>query len=380
MVPDLVVVGGGPVGLAAAIAARQRGLEVLVADRARPPIDKPCGEGVMPDGVSALRILGMPLDSSAAFPFYGIRFTEAGLSAEAYFPAVAGYGLGIRRPVLHQMLVARAAELRVVTRWGEAVTGMSSAGVEIGGRLVPCRWIVGADGRGSRIRRWAGFRPPSSARRRIGLRQHFRTRAWTDFVEVHCHDRGQAVVTPVAPDEICVSLFVNDAGAHVSELVGLYPELRRRLLGVQVSSPARGAISGSSVMPSVVSDRVALIGDAAGAVDALAGEGLSLGFRHAIVLADALAQNDLQRYQRAHRRISRPPELMARLMLLVGGRRALRRRVLSALGSQSRLFAFMLGLHTGVLPLSAVPLGPVAGFLRHLITDRSIAEETPVTI
>jgi len=39
--PDVVVVGGGPVGLAAAIAARQRGLDVLVADRARPPIDKP---------------------------------------------------------------------------------------------------------------------------------------------------------------------------------------------------------------------------------------------------------------------------------------------------------------------------------------------------
>ena len=66
MTPDLVVVGGGPVGLAAAIAARQRGLEVLLADKSRPPIDKPCGEGVMPEGVSALRALGVQVDSKDA--------------------------------------------------------------------------------------------------------------------------------------------------------------------------------------------------------------------------------------------------------------------------------------------------------------------------
>ena len=130
MAPDLVVVGGGPVGLAAAIAARQRGLEVLVADKAQPPIDKPCGEGVMPEGVSALRVLGVQVDTSNsnALPFYGIRFIDAGLSAEAYFPAVVGHGLGIRRPVLHQMLALRAEEAGVVTRWGEPVTGVSSAG------------------------------------------------------------------------------------------------------------------------------------------------------------------------------------------------------------------------------------------------------------
>src|SRR5579863_3154740 len=173
MVPDVVIVGGGPVGLAAAIAARRRGLDVLVADRARSPIDKPCGEGLMPEGVSVLRKLGVEIDDVGGLPFYGIRFTEAGSSAEASFPGAAGCGIGLRRPHLHRLLSVRAAELGVVTRWGEPVTGVSSAGVEIAGRSVPCRWIVGADGRESRVRRWAGFRLPSNARRRIGLRQHF---------------------------------------------------------------------------------------------------------------------------------------------------------------------------------------------------------------
>ena len=59
---DVFVIGGGPAGLAAAIAARQRGLEVVVADGARPPIDKPCGEGLMPDTLAALAQLGIDLD------------------------------------------------------------------------------------------------------------------------------------------------------------------------------------------------------------------------------------------------------------------------------------------------------------------------------
>jgi flavin-dependent dehydrogenase len=368
MAPDLVVVGGGPVGLAAAIAARQRGLEVLVADKSRPPIDKPCGEGVMPEGVSALRILGVPADCRDAIPFYGIRFAEAGRSAEAYFPAAAGHGLGIRRPVLHQMLADRAAEVGVVTRWDEPVTGLSSAGVQIAGRNVRCRWIVGADGRGSRVRRWAGFPPPpSSARRRIGLRQHFGVRPWTDFVEVHWHNLGQAVVTPVASNEVCVTVFVNAHCGPMAELIDLFPDLCQRLKGARATSSVRGSISGSSDMRSVVRDRVALIGDASGSVDALTGEGLSLGFRQALALAEAFEQNDLARYQIAHRHINRVPRRMASLMLWVGARAGLRRRVLHALNSQSQMFEIMVGIHTAALSPSAIRPGIILGFVRQLL-------------
>jgi len=42
---DIFIIGGGPAGLAAAIAARQRGFRVVVADGAQMPINKPCGEG-----------------------------------------------------------------------------------------------------------------------------------------------------------------------------------------------------------------------------------------------------------------------------------------------------------------------------------------------
>ncbi len=104
---DVIVVGGGPVGLAAAIALRLRGFEVLVADRARPPIDKPCGEGLMPDGVAALNRLGISSDFAGAVPFRGIRFKELDAAADGWFSG--GYGLGIGRPALHQRMIDRAA-------------------------------------------------------------------------------------------------------------------------------------------------------------------------------------------------------------------------------------------------------------------------------
>jgi flavin-dependent dehydrogenase len=361
MTPDVVVVGGGPVGLAAGLAARQRGLEVLVVEREIPPIDKPCGEGVMPEGVSVLNKFGInPIGRAVAFR--GIRFTEDGLAVEAAF--TAGHGLGIRRTRLHQLLIDRAEETGVAMRWGEPVTRIGRGRVELGGRSVACRWVIGADGRGSRVRRWARFREPSSAPRRIGLRQHFRVAPWSDFVEVHWNDHGQAVVTPVSSGEICVSILTNQARLRMAQLVELFPEISRRLEGAVPSSQARGALCGTSAMRSVVGDGLALVGDAAGTVDALTGEGLSLGLREAVALADAIAQDKPGRYQAAHRRIRRMPRAMARLMLSIGERRSLRRRVLRGLISQSQIFAYMLGVHTGTLSAREVPLGAFAGFVR----------------
>src|SRR3979490_781323 len=51
---SVLVIGGGPAGLAVAIAARMKGFDVTVADGAKPPIDKACGEGLMPGTMAAL--------------------------------------------------------------------------------------------------------------------------------------------------------------------------------------------------------------------------------------------------------------------------------------------------------------------------------------
>jgi flavin-dependent dehydrogenase len=102
---DVFIAGGGPAGLAAAIAARERGLRVLVADASHPPVEKPCGEGLMPDALAALCRLGVSIGPEASYPFSGIRFLGGGAVSEASFPD--GCGLGVRRPALHQLLVGR---------------------------------------------------------------------------------------------------------------------------------------------------------------------------------------------------------------------------------------------------------------------------------
>src|SRR5712692_6410825 len=99
---EVLVIGGGPAGLATGIAARLKGFEVTVADGAKPPIDKACGEGLMPQTVMALRELGVSLHPSDGRKFQGIRFIDGTTSIEAKFPATAG--LGVRRTVLHQRL------------------------------------------------------------------------------------------------------------------------------------------------------------------------------------------------------------------------------------------------------------------------------------
>ena len=92
---DVFVIGGGPAGLAAAIAARQRGMSVVVADGTEPPIDKACGEGLMPETIAALAELGVEIHPNAGYRFRGIRFLQQEAQVDGEFPQ--GLGIGVRQ-------------------------------------------------------------------------------------------------------------------------------------------------------------------------------------------------------------------------------------------------------------------------------------------
>jgi flavin-dependent dehydrogenase len=358
---DVFVVGGGPAGLAAAIAARRCGLSVTVADRAQGPIDKACGEGLMPDGVAALRQIGVELDREDGLPFRGIRFIDDGLAAEA--PFSGSYGVGIRRTRLHRILQGHAESAGAVICWRSRVVAVDSAGVTVDGQTVRCRWVIGADGLHSRVREWAGLQPVWSATRRMGIRQHFRIRPWTDFVEVHWRTGWQAYVTPVGPQEVCIAIIGSEPEGP-PDLSALFPALDERLGGAEAITPLRGAISMSSKMRSAARGRIALIGDASGSVDAVTGDGLSLAFRQAALLGPALAASDLQMYETAHRRVSRMPRLMARVLLLMDRRDGLRRRAISALAAKPYAFERLLAAHVGSLGAAAVSSDALSFALR----------------
>jgi len=359
---DLVVVGGGPAGLATAIGARLAGLEVTVLDRTRPPIDKACGEGLMPDAVAHLRALGVELAPADSYPFRGIRYIDGGMTAEGVFPHAAG--LGVRRLALHQAMVRRAEEIGVRLAWGTVVKGLPPgppyAGVEIeaggGQSLVRARWIVAADGLRSHLREQAGLAGPSARSmpsRRFGVRRHFALPPWSDFVEVYWGPACEAYVTPVSADQVGIALLWSGGPSDFETLLARFPTLRERVAGAPVASRDRGAGPLLQQVRGVVRGNLALVGDAAGYLDAITGEGLAVAFHEAAALVAAISAGsaaDLAPYPRAWRRVNRLPNAIASVVLFLERRPRLRARAIRALAAEPALFSRLLGIHARALP------------------------------
>lgn len=346
---DVTVIGGGPAGLACAIAARLQGLEVTLIDGRRPPLDKACGEGIMPDGVSLLARLGVLLPEEGTYPFRGIRYVGSGADAVGRFKGRPG--LGVRRTVLMDALLRRARETGVRLHWGQSVRRVTSRGVDVGGRLVASRWIVGADGQTSRIRKSLGLDLPPR-HQRFGIRRHYAMAPWSDMVEVFWSAGCEAYVTPVARDLICVALLTADKDLKLDDGLARFPELRRRLAGARRVTGDLGSATRFGAARDVISGATALVGDASGSVDAITGAGVSLALHQAVALARAQRLGDLRAYREDHRRLMRLPRAMTSLMLAINDRAWLRGPALHALDRIPGLFSLLLALHTRGLPMS----------------------------
>ena len=343
---DVFVVGGGPAGLVAAMAARKKGFAVKLADGAAPPIDKPCGEGLMPETQAALRELGITADGSEGYEFRGIQFIQRGKRVAADFPE--GKGMGLRRPLLHAMLVAKAEESGVRLLWKAPVSAITPGGVHLKSGFVQTRWIVGADGGGSRVRRWSGLEATALRTQRYATRRHYRVRPWSEYMEMHWGPGAQAYVTPIGKEEVCIVVMAESPDqADFAKVLEEFPELHERLCRAELASRERGAITAMHRLKRVTRGNVALVGDASGGVDAITGEGLRLAFRQSLALAEALKRDDLSGYERAHRELARRPMRMGKLMLLLGRNEGLRQRSFAALASNPLLFEDLLAMHIG---------------------------------
>ncbi len=362
---DLLIVGGGPAGLATAIEARRAGLAVRVLDRARPPIDKACGEGLMPDAAARLDELGVALGPADGYRFRGIRYLDGPLAATGDFPQ--GAGLGVRRLALHAALARRAEETGVELVWGTAVRGLRPDGVETDDGPLAARWVAGADGLHSKVRTWAGLSAPPAPRRRFGVRRHFALPPWSDYVEVHWGPRCEAYVSPVAPDLVGIAILWSGATAGFDELLAHFPPLAARLAAAPPASRDRGAGPLAQRVRGVVRGRVALVGDAAGYLDAITGEGIAVALHQARALVAALVAGDLRLYAAAHRRLGRLPNAITSLVLALERRPRLRSRVLRALAAEPALFARLLGIHARSLPPRGLGLDGALRLARRLL-------------
>ena len=357
MTTDLAIVGGGPAGLATAIIAAEHGLESIVVDRRALPLDKACGEGLMPGAVRALAAMGVEVPESGRTPFVGVRYVDGDVVAEGRFPG--GPGWGVRRTALVAGMVARARALGVTLRYECAAREWRSLddGIELatdaGG--VRARLLVGADGLASAIRRDAGLGGPPRGRRRFGMRRHYAVAPWSPFVEVHWGARAEAYVTPAGEGGVGIAFLSDGDGARFEELLARFPALAMRVAGAAPASDVRGAGPLRRDVKIRHGDRVALVGDAAGYLDALTGEGLTLAFDGARALVDVVARRaPLAEYERAYRRLSRTYYFLTSLMLWVAAHPALRRRVVSMLADRPDAFGRMLAINAGELRLSAL--------------------------
>jgi len=348
---EVAVVGGGPAGLAAALAAARQGLQVTVLERFGPPVDKACGEGLMPDAVAALRRLGVEPEETGGRPFDAIRYLDDRVEARGTLPG--GPGLGLRRTRLHEIMTREALASGIDIRWRTRVEGLLEDGLATGGGRLQARWIVGADGLHSQVRRWAGLAAGPGRHHRYGVRRHYRVAPWSREVEVHWSDEAEAYVTPVASDEVSVALLWRGAAAGFDGLLGRFPRLAERLSAAACSSRDRGAGPFHQRVRGVLRGRVALLGDASGYLDPITGEGLGIAFRQAIALGKALQGGDLHSYAAAHRRLVRGPTRLTALLLQVERRPWLRRRFIGALAADPDLFSRLLGdLASGNDPLA----------------------------
>ncbi len=366
---EVLIVGGGPAGLAAAIALRQRGADVLVADAQRPPIDKACGEGLMPDSLRELARLGVELAPRDEAAFEGIAFVGNGAQLAAQFPS--GVGVGVRRTALAERLLDRATELGVRTAWNAPATLRNGKAASVGGETCRYRWLIGADGHASRVCAWAGLNAATVRSRRFGFRAHFQVASWSRFVEIHWSELGQAYVTPVGRDEICVAAVTRAPQVRLAQMIESLPGLRGKLARAEQTTRERGGITLTRRLRWVTRGNVALIGDASGSADAITGEGLGMGFRQALLLAESLECGGLDGYEARHASTLQLPQRMAGLMLMLDRFPRLRGRALPALATRPELFRGLLAVHVGEEPLPRFVLRHGAALSAGLLAVRA---------
>lgn len=345
---DVAVIGGGPVGLAAAAALRQSGLSLRLFESRDWPRDSACGEGILPQGLAALKALGVePL----GMPIRGIEYHDP-RSGVARGNFGENIGMGVRRLELSRALleVCRdGVELHPNCPVKSLARSDGNWCLQTSDGEFFARYIVIADGLRSRFRNSLGMQgQPPLAIRRFGWRQHLHVTSVSDAVEVHWADGCEAYLTPVAEQEIGVAFLWGEGFSapsgdqRLAAWLEHFPALRERFSGAEVSSKGMGAGPMAQAASAATFEGGCFIGDAYCFFDGITGEGLSAGFSQSLLLRDLLPSllegAPRSGLEKAINKTVKAKFRLAKIALKLHRSPRLRRRVISLFQAYPKLF------------------------------------------
>jgi menaquinone-9 beta-reductase len=306
---DVVVVGAGPAGTAAAITAVGYGLEVVCVDKARFPRDKTCGDGLTANALRILEQLGLSLDemlvTEPAFVRETVLVSPFGHRARLPLPTNGAHSAVVSRRELDAALVGVARRRGVDVREGTAVETLKpdGDGVQLtldDGAVVDAAYVIAADGHWSTVRRALDPSPTRDLGEWHAVRQYFDgvddDRLWVMFERDLLP--GYAWVFPLPDSRANVGYGVLRAdGRSGRELKDLWPDLLARpvlrdVLGpdARPSEPVRAWPIPARYAPErLAQGRVLFAGDAAGVVDPMTGEGIAQALETGMLAAEAIA-------------------------------------------------------------------------------------------
>lgn len=285
---DLIVIGGGPAGAAAAITAQRRGARVLLLERGRYPRHKVCGEFVSPEALGLLRSLLADSGILDAAPrMHRARLFLDGSTFEAAIdPAAASIArFDLDAALWHAAAgcgveCQQQAEADAVTRTGRQFRIATSAGERA------ARTVIDASGRWSKLSRAAG---PTDGW--LGLKAHFAATQTQDSTDLYFFDGGYCGVQPVGAGRLNVCAMVRAGVAcTLDEVFTRHPRLAeasrrwREMMAPLATSPLIFR------PPTPVRGGILCAGDAAGFIDPFVGDGIALALRTGVMAAEILCQ------------------------------------------------------------------------------------------